>query len=231
MITGDIDLTEKLDFRKTVKREIPKLPAVWDVKNKINTDVCNEFTISSTNITYNTINSNISTTNFNFTTNVYFYDDIHYEWFDSTGLTISNPYNSNILEYYNGSTTVKVTPLKDKPEYDVFGNVKQHPEEIPKIPWSEKSKEYASKIPWNRYNYRFYIEDDKRIPWDNKRENSNGWFVMNSRNKTDRIRSSIAWLADKTSSFINRYLNQDDNNDLNYLTNMSWIRIHDAVVD
>ena len=36
MIPGDIDLTEKLDFRRVVKREIPQLPAKWNNENTLN---------------------------------------------------------------------------------------------------------------------------------------------------------------------------------------------------
>ena len=53
MIPGDIDLTENLDFRKSRKKEIPKLP--WN-KNNISTINESDITItldnSANNITY-----------------------------------------------------------------------------------------------------------------------------------------------------------------------------------
>ena len=38
MIPGDIDLTQKLDFRNVKKKELPQLPASWKSKDKINID-------------------------------------------------------------------------------------------------------------------------------------------------------------------------------------------------
>ena len=60
MVPGDIDLTENLDFRKSRKANIPKIPWSELHDNIISEDMLNSVTmpISSTNIEFRVTGSN-----------------------------------------------------------------------------------------------------------------------------------------------------------------------------
>lgn len=230
MISGDIDLTEKLDFRRTVKKEIPQLPANWkENKNKLNYTI-NDDRMYMT-VDYNngyTYTVNLTDTISNIT---YYYDDtsIIDRWFISDYQFVLSPSTTSTTT----SNSITWSGISQKePERDIFGNIKEYPEEIPKIPWGKKSKEYIKPIPWNYKHKRAwaYYEYNRRIPWEEE-DTDDELFRIGDNDRISRIRNSIAWLADKTASFINNYLDQNDEVDLSYLTNMSWIRISDAVID
>ena len=62
MLPGDIDLTQNLDFRKQVKKELSQFPATWNgdgkISNKLNYDnfignisVSNDYTLTISNTT------------------------------------------------------------------------------------------------------------------------------------------------------------------------------------
>lgn len=243
MIPGNIDLTENLDFRKVIKKEIPKLPVQWDEKNHLNSY---DGTISITS----NYNSNYSTSSVNYVTNVTWYDmttivnnellpsDTTIGWttytnnITTTTINTSLSYIDDICTCWNViDNNCIITPKK---EYDVFGNLKQNTVEvIPKIPWDWDTKpcKYPIKdICWRSHYGRISENDyEPDIPWD--------YYIrplkpINMDDIIDRAKNLICWLHDKSSSFILRYMESEDENvDLSYLTNMSWIRIHDAVID
>ena len=245
MIPGNIDLTENLDFRKTVRKETPQLPATWNgnkkkPKNKLSITNGNTLYLNSTYI------DTISTT--------YYYDNITYDWFDLNtyvepiieddgDLIISTGPSSYTASYSISNTTWTISSnntnitsnnhvklISSEPEYDVFGNKKRKPKEIPAIPWSRKTYGgYSRNIPWGRQRdlslYRRYY--DNRIPWEPYMEE---WDRLRMDNE-NKPRLCIAWLKNKSLSFIREYFEPDHDSDLNYLTNMSWIRVKDAVID
>lgn len=227
MIPGNIDLTENLDFRRVVKKEVPQLPAEWK-GNKANFISNNELSININNITTNsniTLSTNTTTIiRYSSETPINTYYDI--TWHDISDWYIED-YHYTMFNQITSSSNSRIRITQKEPERDIFGCIKEYPKEIPKIPWDEKIEKHIAPIPWrNGYILDDYEEYDT-IPWET--DNSRTWANLNS--KTNRIRDSIAWLADKSQSFIDRYLNQHDDTDLNYLTNMSWIRVSDAVID
>ena len=217
MIPGDIDLTENLDFRKSRKKEIPKLP--WD-KNNIST-------INESDITITLDNS----------ANV-----ITYYNYDEYGVRHNNVYYDEILSLYDGTTSYNfisdnesftttstlLTSLRlkfNETKKDVFGNIIKKDKPIKNICWSafNKIKEVIPIIPWKRsYNdYRIYSikfnNTNNKIPW----ETSN---YINTNNT-----NPICYLNGKSNSFIDEYFHKKDNS--NYLTDMNWLRIHDAIIE
>lgn len=256
MIPGDIDLTENLDFRNVKRRELPQLPASWKGKDRINTinDTLNTYINTNDTITISTPNtfswtyytdddSNTTTTirtireghndsqlSWTFTR---YYDDYWdstiYTWNRYDEINYTSSLSSNIYEYDN-KISVKLID-SDKPKYDVFGNKIKQPEQIPSIPWSKKSYTPSiPSIPWSKRKLTFRNEDYiPDIPWEDEWQ----WY----HNKIDlstpikRAKNLISWLAKKSSSFIEKYFENNEEVDMSYLTNMNWIRIHDAVID
>ena len=247
MIPGDIDLTEKLDFRKTVKKEIPQLPDIWnkgknELSNYIDTNI--SFTISNSDeyrITYSN-DYDVTTTTYRYdlrlsdwfeynttvTTNSTSSNSVsitgnNYYWVDSSASSLEYVYSDNIND-----NDIHFISIEDK--YDVFGNKKITPKHIPKIPWKEARTERMTSIPWNRKD--IYDDDDLwKIPrdwigWDNKDS-----FEFETADKYNKAINLISWLSKKTKRFINDYFDIVSDKDLSYLTNMSWIRVKDAVID
>lgn len=251
MISGDIDLTENLDFRKVVRKEIPQLPEKWseEKSNKLNYEFSNNTYITTTTsssqiIRYDTNDDGITWLSFrenrwsdsshnirytyNISNNDYFtiYDnDDSYD----VSITTSNNY---IIRPSRNNITFKIENVKKESEYDILGNVIEPPEKIPKFPWDERiEKEYIPSIPWERYGFKYHIYEDEiipSIPWEEDDIITTG---RPRYTEYDRLRDAIPWLADKSSSFIDKYFNPDDEADLSYLTNMQWIRVRDAVID
>jgi hypothetical protein len=259
MIPGDIDLTEKLDFRKVVRKEIPQLPATWNGKNSLSNFQTNSINITSTvrtTMTYQIFDQNIQ----------YWYDDhwntINYDDdFDSiTTFTTSpsqrtnsyalrdnwitwNDDDYNLVINYSSSTsssrTYKTTISYGKPEHDVFGNVKIHEEKIPDIPWDltkRRNKVSINSIPWkNKYEdvWNSFRDDDEyipKIPWHfNKSRRPDKEVDLTS--VVSRARNLISWLSDKSTRVIENYLSSDEEVDLSYLTRMGWIGVRDAVIE
>lgn len=268
MIPGDIDLTENLDFRKVVKREIPQLPSVWngnnDVEagiqyNRINTTFSE--IIDETFIYRPSSNSDITIRRFDVGDDVYFdveetFNTIDtWNTFDSfnsaSTSTTSTLYSWNSYLTYRYSTVLDdsaaISSYKTKAHYktkkkrDVFGNIIPSIDVIPKIPWdSSRGYQYTRRIPWGSAEKETYTPS---IAWkeEEKRKNSlnylyDGWIDLSRSNeetkvKVNRARSLITWLADKTKRFIEDYFETNVEKTLSYLTNMSWIRVRDAVVD
>ena len=253
MIPGDIDLTKNLDFRRRVKKEIPQLPSEWN-KNGNNKKSYNNF---DTNIT---VNSDLTTYTTSFSINTSSINRWSVDVLDLTNYNIIDDYDTiNLYNDYritvsntNGTTstyrfghdkiTWKLNYIENKPKKDVFGNIVKEPEPIPKIPWGKIYPNNPSKsIAWrtsiyhdrlyeNRYNYGYY---DNRIPWDVEYIDTveGGFRFKEEEDIFDKAKKMICWLNDKSISFIKSYLDYDDGRDLSYLTNMSWIRIRDAIIE
>lgn len=246
MIPGDIDLTENLDFRKVKKKEIPQLPASWNGKDKLNTlNIDNSYITSlstSSNYTFtyryneyteynywtiedvdNYLNVTIDTNDI-ITTSTWTYDS--YQYFDTYTTELTTTSSSNKLRLESKS---------NKSKKDIFGNIIKEPEPIPEIPWKEKRKyNYDVPIPWKRRSKQWIKYDSEpAIPWDT--DDDWGWNNYDKPNLSrpyDRAKHLISWLFGKSRTFIERYFDTEDEKvDLSYLTNMSWIRVHDAVID
>lgn len=247
MIPGNIDLTENLDFRRVVQKEIPQLPDSWKGNsiNKLNTYLSDNIislttsTNSYTSHTYsitNYLNTNDSWMTLSNDSLIESYNIT--DWnitYDATisQTTINVTYDTDSTIYYNtGSTTYFISPPKK--EYDIFGNLTDNTiEEIPKIPWdTEPYKRPIKNICWKSY-YGWESKDDYEpsIPWDYypyarppKR--------IDMTDIVDRAKNLICWFRDKSSSFIRNHIEAEEELvDLSYLTNMNWIRVHDAVID
>ena len=233
MIAGDIDLTENLDFRKSRRKELPSLP--WS-----NISLNNDGIIITTN--YVQPMSSLSQYN-NF--NIY-YDDIITEelWIDdsfgnhftstTTSSSTSTILYSNSIEtiVYNGtsSKTYKVL-YNTKPKKDIFGNLMPSKEIIPKICYEikEKISERIPKLPWKTNHNLFINECDNRIPWKKRSKFSrfNKSWELDFKPNTN----PICYLEGKSSSFIRSYLNRETEDNHGYLTNMGYLRIHDAIIE
>lgn len=261
MIPGDIDLTEKLDFRKVVRKEIPQLPSTWNGKNSLSNFQTNSINITSTirtTMTYQILDQNIQ----------YWYDDDHLNTisvdddFDSITTFNTSPsrrtnsytlrdnwitWNNddyNLVINYSSSTsssrTFKTKISYGESERDVFGNMKIPEERIPDIPWSLTKKRNvvsSRSIAWkNSYDnlwHSFRDDDDKHIP-------KIPWYFNKSRRPdkevdltsvVSRARNLISWLSDKSTRVIENYLSSDEEVDLSYLTRMGWIGVRDAVIE
>ena len=179
MIPGDIDLTENLDFRKVVKKEVPQLPDAWNKKNgKSKFKFSSSLSVSSTS-SYTTNNLYISSSyNYIDTIDSATTDSIYFNIIDDDIIDIStisfsiddhnlirttvssnsstNVYISYENEYIDtiasSSNYFKINTKVD--EYDVFGNKKNYSViDIPRIPWDKKRIYGCSSIPWNRHRY------------------------------------------------------------------------------
>jgi len=142
MVPGDIDLTENLDFRKSRKATIPKMPWSELHDNIISEDMLNSVTmpISSTNIEFRVTDSTMRITYDDFTTDTLY---IQYD--------ITSAY-SNIISVNNYY-----------PKKDIFGNIIKekapipklcyysHKQEkkIPKLPYHDEPKDCIPYLPWD----------------------------------------------------------------------------------
>lgn len=255
MIPGDIDLTENLDFRNVKKRNTPQLPSSWRSNNNDKINVSNNgviYTIASsiselrrnfyymeneygdsTTITIRGIREVHNNRDLSWTYTTSLHDDFEstlYYWNDESVNYLTSSYT-----FTTSSSSLNVR-FTDEPKYDVFGNRIKEPEQIPKFPW--KFKDYTPiihPIAWKRSCYKWsrfdedYIPD---IPWET--EASILWRKLRPMNLSDYINKAknlISWFNKKSSSFIERYFEDIEEVDTSYLTNMGWIRIHDAIID
>lgn len=257
MIPGDIDLTENLDFRNVKKRNTPQLPASWGCNNNSKINVSNNgviYTTTSRSISwryyYNDYVQEYSDNmNIRRIREVRNNRDLSWtytttSWNDDFETTL-NHWNSDIINEYlttsQFTTSITSSPslnirVKDEPKYDVFGNVIKEPKTIPKIPW--KFKEYTPTIhpiAWKRSCYKWSRFDEEYIPdipWETEasilRCKSQ---PMNLSDYINKAKNLISWFNKKSSSFIERYFEDIEEVDTSYLTNMGWIRIHDAIID
>ena len=230
MIPGDIDLTENLDFRKSRRKELPSLP--WS-----NISLNNDGIIITTN--YVQPMSSLSQYN-NF--NIY-YDDIITEelWIDDsfgnhfTSTTTSSStstilYSNSIETIIYNDTSSKTYKALYKTKKDIFGNLIPSKEIIPKICYEikEKISERIPKLPWKTNHNLFINECDNRIPWKKRSK-----FRFNKSWELDFKPNTnpICYLEGKSSSFIRSYLNRETEDNHGYLTNMGYLRIHDAIIE
>lgn len=234
MIPGDIDLTEKLDFRNIVKRKVPQLPSTWKKKEILSSD-CGSISSSSyiNNFEYHIeVDSTRTTSN-------YFYINDNYTNLYNTTFTSTHISTSTTYHYIvNNNTSIKILYKNYEntiDEYDVFGNKKDlNNKEIPRIPWNNKKINIISKnIPWEKCSsiFNFNSYDIKYAPWDIDKININSVYEDNIDvvSKFGRAKNLISWLHNQKLSFIEDYLGSD--NYLSYLTNMSWIRVKDVIID
>lgn len=220
MVPGDIDLTENLDFRKSRKANIPKIP--WDElhDNFISEDIINTvslytfddntFRITATSSSTTTSN-NISTTSMHIT-----YDDTRtdsfYIQYDNNGLfwhnipTNSSTYTINANNYY--------------PKKDIFGNIikgdipipelcyydNKQEEKIPRLPYHDEPKDCIPCIPW----------DDVYTP-----------FCDFYKKKVEQI----CYLDGMSYGERRDYLRRNTIDNSKYLTDMHHIRIRDAIIE
>ena len=242
MLPGDIDLTENLDFRNVKQLPIPRLPESWNdidcINSKIN-DIADHISYTTTIRYYNSTSITISTQNINsswvslnnYTDN----SEYNYVSFESEFDDIESLYNPNISisnTYINTTRTDSPKKLylsyKKEDEYDIFGNKKvNNIEYIPQLPWStEIYNKPIRKIPWDTSINSEEIYED--IPWDIECDKPKKYDLSNVINRAKHL---IPWLSDKSQSFLEDYLNLDEDKSLSYLTNMSWIGVRDAIID
>lgn len=238
MIAGDIDLTENLDFRKTVRRELPAIPASWNGGNRINKSKTH-FTLSSAVNELENYNRTHSST-----TVTYQYSD----WESSTNVfstttgsfTISN--NTYYIRYdmdrYSNNKITNVLYDYKIPEPNCFdeyiGNEIISNES--RIPWKvDEIAEVEFRIPWisESKNNRYRIQRDiPKLPYGWEDEESEYISPSLLLDKYKRAKLLISWLMKKSTKFIIQYLNhEEDKSDLDYLTNMNWIHVRDAIID
>lgn len=126
MVPGDIDLTENLDFRKSRKATIPKIPWSELHDNIISEDMLNSVTmpISSTNIEFRVTGSTMRITYDDFTTDTLYIRYDNGSWYnisstnsytDSSIISVNNYYPKKIylvislrkkLQFLNCAITV-----------------------------------------------------------------------------------------------------------------------------
>ena len=251
MLPGDIDLTQNLDFRKQVKKELPQFPATWNgdgkISNKLNYDnfignisVSNDYTLTISNTTND--NTRVSIYQYDTDSNIitsspivmYRYNNQN-TWFE---------YNTHDDDYLTtSSSTPSITINKYiEPEKDMFGNIiESKQEQQPKcshcgellMPWehsycsncNNKFKRPIPDTPWenqNKFKYSSYIYYNS--------DDRIPWETEVYYNES-KSQEPICYLADKSKAFIERYLNRFEEDNESYLTNMGWIRVRDAIID
>lgn len=253
MIPGDIDLTENLDFRNVKKRELPQLPASWDGKDRLNTAQINSNNIITT---YSTTNgswtlrygdgyfepitvSDITLVNNDDELELISHWSYNYEWHSNSinSTIINNQYYDLYFNYDSTTTTSNKTRLNisyEEDEFDIFGNRIKPTPVIPQIPWKEKKEYdvYTDPICWEKHERKWIRHNEDYIPpipWDDEEDD---YVEQDLSSPYKRAKNLICWLRNKSKSFIERYFDTEDEEvDMSYLTNMSWIRVHDAVID
>ena len=236
MIPGDIDLTENLDFRKSRRKELPSLP--WYISSCIINDddnimsIANYIVPTSTTLSYNNIyyDDNIITD----ISEELWINDTFINDFTSTTNSSSTTLilDNNIVEITNnGISLTNMVLYNDKPKKDIFGNIIPSKEIIPKICYEikEKISERIPKLPWETNRNLFINECDNRIPWKKRSKFSrfNKSWELDFKPNTN----PICYLEGKSSSFIRSYLNRETEDNHGYLTNMGYLRIHDAIIE
>ena len=217
MVPGDIDLTENLDFRKSRKANIPKIP--WDElhDNFISEDMLNTvslytfdddtFRITTTSSSTTTSN-NISTTSMHIT-----YDDTRTDNFYIQ--------YDNGLFWYNiprHSSTISVNNYY--PKKDIFGNIIKEKAPIPKLCYySHKQEKKIPKLP--------YHDEPKDcipyLPWDDVYTP----FCDFYKKKVEQI----CYLDGMSAGERRNYLRRNTIDNSKYLTDMRHIRIRDAIIE
>ena len=209
MVPGDIDLTENLDFRKSRKATIPKIPWLELQDNIISEDMLNSVTmpISSTNIEFRVTGSTMRITYDDFTTDTLYIQYDNDSW-DNISSTNSST-NSSIISVNNYY-----------PKKDIFGNIIKEEAPIPKLCYySHKQEKKIPKLP--------YHDEPKDcipyLPWDDVYTP----FCDFYKKKVEQI----CYLDGMSTGDRRNYLRRNTIDYSSYLTNMHHIRIRDAIIE
>ena len=209
MVPGDIDLTENLDFRKSRKATIPKIPWLELQDNIISEDMLNSVTmpISSTNIEFRVTGSTMHITYDDFTT-----DTLYIQYDNGSWYNISST---------NSSTDSSIISVNNYyPKKDIFGNIIKEKAPIPKLCYySHKQEKKIPKLP-------YHDEPKDRIPylpWDDVYTP----FCDFYKKKVEQI----CYLDGMSTGDRRNYLRRNTIDNSKYLTDMRHIRIRDAIIE
>lgn len=190
MLPGDIDLTENLDFRKTVRKKVPKLPDNWNAKKPLNFNISDYNLSSTTSYERRISDNNCYILNYN---NDYQFNITH---------TLSS-YAINYYNINNSSTSYRFIndyTISCEDETDVFGNKIKQCTIIPDIPWDVLSKSNFKKlIPWDNILFNNLDYDDDNIAWgseeyDIKVSNSIPWNTSKNDDTDLKYLNDMQWL-------------------------------------
>ena len=209
MVPGDIDLTENLDFRKSRKATIPKIPWLELQDNIISEDMLNSVTmpISSTNIEFRVTGSTMRITYDDFTT-----DTLYIQYDNGSWYNISST---------NSSTDSSIISVNNYyPKKDIFGNIIKEKAPIPKLCYYDNKQE--EKIP------RLPYHDEPKdcipcLPWDDVYTP----FCDFYKKKVEQI----CYLDGMSAGERRNYLRRNTIDNSKYLTDMRHIRIRDAIIE
>ena len=221
MVPGDIDLTENLDFRKSRKANIPKIP--WDElhDNFISEDMLNTvslytfdddtFRVTTTSSSTTTSN-NISTTSMHITYDDFTTDTLYIQYDNGSWYNISST---------NSSTDSSIISVNNyRPKKDIFGNIIKEKAPIPKLCYySHKQEKKIPKLP--------YHDEPKDcipyLPWDDVYTP----FCDFYKKKVEQI----CYLDGMSYGERRDYLRRNTIDNSKYLTDMRHIRIRDAIIE
>ena len=209
MVPGDIDLTENLDFRRSRKATIPKIPWLELQDNIISEDMLNSVTmpISSTNIEFRVTGSTMRITYDDFTTDTLYIQYDNDSWYNISSINSST--DSSIISANNYY-----------PKKDIFGNIIKEKAPIPKLCYySHKQEKKIPKLP--------YHDEPKDcipyLPWDDVYTP----FCDFYKKKVEQI----CYLDGMSTGDRRNYLRRNTIDYSSYLTNMHHIRIRDAIIE
>ena len=209
MVPGDIDLTENLDFRKSRKATIPKIPWLELQDNIISEDMLNSVTmpISSTNIEFRVTGSTMRITYDDFTTDTLYIRYDNGSWYNISSINSST--DSSIISVNNY-----------RPKKDIFGNIIKEKAPIPKLCYySHKQEKKIPKLP--------YHDEPKDcipyLPWDDVYTP----FCDFYKKKVEQI----CYLDGMSTGDRRNYLRRNTIDNSKYLTDMRHIRIRDAIIE
>lgn len=217
MVPGDIDLTENLDFRKSRKATIPKIPWSELHDNFISEDMLNTislYTFDNDIFRITTTSSSTTTSNNISTTSMYItYDDTRTDNFYIQ--------YDNGLFWYNiprHSSTISVNNYY--PKKDIFGNIIKEKAPIPKLCYySHKQEKKIPRLP--------YHDEPKDcipcLPWDDVYTP----FCDFYKKKVEQI----CYLDGMSTGDRRNYLRRNIIDNSKYLTDMHHIRIRDAIIE
>ena len=210
MVPGDIDLTENLDFRKSRKAIIPKIP--WEELhgNFISEDMLNTAFNDDTEFRITTSSSSISTTS------------IHISYSDTRTYNFYIQYDNGLF-WHNiptNSSTYTINANNYYPKKDIFGNIikedipipelcyydNKQEEKIPRLPYHDEPKDCIPCLPW----------DDVYTP-----------FCDFYKKKVEQI----CYLDGMSTGDRRDYLRRNTIDNSKYLTDMRHIRIRDAIIE